>query len=378
MAEIARVALVRSDNRRGALAQALHLVRDDVRDVVRPDVLVKPNLVSQRRQVPSTHADALSATLDALFAAGARRATVAEGASDASNGFEALGLRREVAGRPVEFFDINRDETNWDVIRLRGVDGTPLDARVSRTIAGAACRVSLALLKTHVNTAVTMSLKNMLSGVHPADRIRMHGYPVGNGSTGWKRPIVEFLKGDSVLVTLLTRLQGRVRNGLNLLNGKARDLHGQRLSPADLGFLRSVVALHENLVELVRFVRPHLSVLDGFVAMHREGPRHGTPIRLGLALAGTDPVAVDAIGAAAMGFDPMRIGYLRLAHEAGLGIADPERIEVLGDVLAKVARRCVPHSNVFIHRHWDRPSLAGSGTVPAPHLGLAKQRAQSR
>jgi uncharacterized protein (DUF362 family) len=378
MAEIARVALVRSDNRRGALAQALHLVRDDIRDVVRPDVLVKPNLVSQRRQVPSTHAAALSATLDALFAAGAERATVAEGASDASVAFEALGLRREVAGRPVRFFDINRDETEWDVLTLHGVDGAPLDARVSRTIAGAGCRVSLALLKTHVNTAVTMSLKNMLSSVHPADRIRMHGYAVGNGSTGWKRPIVEFLKGDSVLVNLLTRLQGRVRNGLNLLNGKAHDFNGRRLSKADLGFLQSVVALHENLVELVRFVRPHLSVLDGFNAMHREGPRHGTPIRLGLALAGTDPVAVDAIGAAAMGFDPMRIGYLRLAHEAGLGVADPERIEVVGDPLAKVARRCVPHSNVVIHRHWDRGSLTQSGAVPSPHLGMGAQRARTR
>jgi uncharacterized protein (DUF362 family) len=378
MAEIARVALVRSDNRRGALAQALNLVRGDIRDVIQADVLVKPNLVSQRRQVPSTHADALSATLDALFDAGAERAIVAEGASDASKGFEALGLRREVAGRPVQFFDINRDEANWDVIKLRGVDGGPLDARVSRTIAGSGCRVSLALLKTHVNTGVTMSLKNMLSSVHPADRIRMHGYAKGNGSTGWKRPIVEFLKGDSVLVTLLTRLQGRVRNGLNLLNGKAHDLQGRRLSTADLGFLRSVVALHQNLVELVRFVRPHLSVLDGFVAMHREGPRHGTPIRLGLALAGTDPVAVDAIGAAAMGFDPMRIGYLRLAHEAGLGVADPARIEVVGDPLTKVARRCVPHSNIVIHRHWDQASLMPTSAVPAPHLELGAQRAPTR
>jgi uncharacterized protein (DUF362 family) len=377
MAEVARVALVRSDNRRGALAQALHLIRDDLRAVIRRDVLVKPNLVSQRRQIPSTHAHALSATLDALFAAGAERAIVAEGASDATAGFERLGLRREVAGRPVSFFDINRDETEWDVLTLRDVDGNPMEARVSRTIAGADCRVSLALLKTHVNTGVTFSLKNMLSSIHPADRVRMHGYAGGNGSTGWKRPIVEFLKGDSVAVTLLTRLQGRVRNALNLLNGKSRDRDGRSLSQADLGFLRSVLALHENLVALTRVVRPHVSVIDGFDAMHREGPRHGTPIRLGLALAGTDPVAVDAVAAAAMGFDPFRVGYLRLAHEAGLGVADLLRIEVVGDSLATVAGRCVPHSNDIVHRHWDR-GRAAPDVIPAPHLERATRRAGTK
>lgn len=367
MTGVARVALVKSDDRRGAVAQAMELVVDDVRRAVRGDVVLKPNFVSHRRALASTHPDALSAALDALLAAGAGPVTIAEGASDARAGFERLGHRREVEGRPVRFFDINRDEARWDDLVLTGVDGSPLEARVSRTVARAGCRVSLALLKTHVNVMLTMGLKNMLSSVHPDDRVRMHGYSGGNGSTGWKRPIVEFLKGDTPLVNLLTRLQGRVRNGLNRLNGKLGDTTGRRLSAADRAFLGSVVALNQNLVALTRAVGPHLSVLDGFVAMHREGPRHGTPIRLGLALAGTDPVAVDAVGAAAMGFDPMRVGHLRLAHETGLGVADLERIEVVGDPLDRVRRRCVPHSNVVVHRHWDG---IGESAIPAPHVGV--------
>jgi len=379
MAAMTRVALVRSDNRRGALAQALHLVRDDVRRVVAADVLIKPNLVSHARQVPSTHADALSATLDAVFAAGAARATVAEGATDASAGFDAFGLRREAEGRPVRFLDLNVEEHDWDRITLAGVDGRPLEARVSRTVAGSPCRVSLALLKTHVTAVVTMGLKNMLSSLHPADRVRMHGYAGGNGSAGWKRPIVEFLKGDSRLVNLLTRAQGRARNVRNALVGKSGARGWERLSKADLRFLASVAAMNRNLVTLSSIVGPHLSVLDGFVAMHREGPRHGTPIRLGLAAVGTDPVAVDAVGAAAMGFDPMAIGYLRLAHEAGFGVADLSRIEVVGDPLSEVARRCVPHSNHAVQRHWER---AGSPTtaraIPGPHAPAASRVAAGR
>ena len=103
--------------------------------------------------------------------------------------------------------------------------------------------------------------------------------------------------------------------------------------------------MNRNLVALSRVAKPHISVVDGFVAMHREGPRHGTPIKLGTVVAGTDAVAVDAVAAAVMGFDPMRVGYLEYAHEAGLGIADLDAIAIVGDPIASVARRCVPHSN---------------------------------
>ena len=105
------VAVVRGDNRRGAVAQALALIADDLRAVVTPDVLIKPNLVSHRDQLPSTHAETLSATLDAVLAAGGRRVTVAEGASDASAGFERFGYRRETLGpaRPVPRHQPRRD-----------------------------------------------------------------------------------------------------------------------------------------------------------------------------------------------------------------------------------------------------------------------------
>ena len=189
MDQTVNVAVVRGDNRRGAVAEALALIADDLRDCVTPHVLIKPNLVSHRVQLPSTHADTLSATLDAVLAAGAAAVTVAEGASDATAGFERFGYHREAWGRPVRFLDLNRDETEWEPLELTGVDGAPLTARLSRTIARPTCRVSLALAKTHVTSMVTLSLKNMLSSIHPADRIMMHGHAGGgNGYRGWKRP----------------------------------------------------------------------------------------------------------------------------------------------------------------------------------------------
>jgi uncharacterized protein (DUF362 family) len=380
------VAIVRSDNRRGAVAEALALIADDVRSIVTPEVVIKANLVSHQRQLPSTHADTLSATLDAILGAGAHRVTIAEGASDASAGFDRFGFRRETFGRPVAYFDINRDETNWDRLQLTGVDGSPLVARLSRTIAGATCRVSLALMKTHVTSMVTFSLKNMLSSIHPDDRIMMHGHAGGgNGYRGWKKWVVEFLKGDSTVVNALTRSLGRVRRIQSSLLGKNQEQAWRTLKPAEIAYLRSVEAMNRNLVALSNQAKSHLSVVDGFIAMHREGPRHGTPIKLGTIVASTDAVAVDAVAAAVMGFDPLRIGYLKYAQEAGLGVADLDRMTLLGDPLSQVRRACVPHSNHAIQRHWDQLEQISRSTspkrdsaIPAPHSAVARASEHAR
>jgi hypothetical protein len=54
-----------------------------------------------------------------------------------------------------------------------------------------------------------------------------------------------------------------------------------------------------------------------------------------LILAASDSVAIDAIAARLMGFDPLSIPFLRMAHERGLGIADPRDIELVGDDVSK-------------------------------------------
>lgn len=383
MNEAVKVAVVKSDCRRDAVAQALALIEPEIRAVVRPQVLVKPNLVSHRVQRASTHADALSALVDTLLAGGATNITVAEGASDATAGFARFHFAREVWGRPVRFFDINREETAWEPLDLVGLRGEPLVARVSQSVTQAPCRVSLALAKTHVTSIVTLSLKNMLSSIHPEDRIMMHGHAGGgNGYKGWRRLVVELLKQDHMFVSALTRFMGRARNARTLLQGKGRAEGWRRLSRADLGFLRSVEAMNRNLVRLAERTRPHVSIVDGFIAMHREGPRHGTPIRLGTIVAGTDPVAVDAVAAAMMGFDPLEIGYLRYAQEAGLGTADLAAITIVGDPIESVGKRCVPHSNHAVARHWSRlPDIEARWTTspaparPAPH-GMGRPHAR--
>ena len=97
--------------------------------------------------------------------------------------------------------------------------------------------------------------------------------------------------------------------------------------------------MHEVLVDLLymqRELHPAVfTVMDGTVAGDGAGPRTMIPRVKNLILAATDSVAIDAIAAKLMGFDPMSIPFLRMAHERGLGIADPRDIELVGDDVSK-------------------------------------------
>jgi uncharacterized protein (DUF362 family) len=98
--------------------------------------------------------------------------------------------------------------------------------------------------------------------------------------------------------------------------------------------------IHETLVDLLTIQKEiHTGifcVMDGTTAGNGEGPRTHVPVVKNVILAGADQVACDAVAAKMMGFEPLDIGYIRLAHERGLGVGDPAEIEVVGDDVAAV------------------------------------------
>src|SRR5439155_1445117 len=71
---------------------------------------------------------------------------------------------------------------------------------------------------------------------------------------------------------------------------------------------------------------------DGTTAGNGPGPRTMYPVVKNVMLASADQVAIDAVSAKMMGFDPLSLDYIRLAHEDGLGTGDPREIEIVGDV----------------------------------------------
>lgn len=94
--------------------------------------------------------------------------------------------------------------------------------------------------------------------------------------------------------------------------------------------------IHETLVDLLAIQKEiHaglFAVMDGTTAGDGPGPRTMRPVIKDVMLASEDQVAIDAVAASMMGFDPMSLPYIRLADEQGLGNGRRENIEITGDV----------------------------------------------
>jgi uncharacterized protein (DUF362 family) len=93
--------------------------------------------------------------------------------------------------------------------------------------------------------------------------------------------------------------------------------------------------IHETIVDLLAIQKEIHSglfaTMDGTTAGNGPGPRTMTPEVKNVILASADQVAIDAVSAKLMGFDPLSIDYIRLAHDRGLGVGDWREIELVGD-----------------------------------------------
>jgi len=120
---------------------------------------------------------------------------------------------------------------------------------------------------------------------------------------------------------IYTTLTGSMKNAFGgLLNSRRHYTHS---------------VIHETLVDLLAIqkeIHPGIfTLMDATFVGNGPGPRTMVPVEKGLILASSDSVAIDAVAAKIMGFDPMKIDYIRLAHEDGLGVGRIEEIEVLGE-----------------------------------------------
>jgi uncharacterized protein (DUF362 family) len=166
--------------------------------------------------------------------------------------------------------------------------------------------INLPKVKTHLNTLVTLGLKNQKGLLSYADKKRFH-------RNGLHRPVAELL---SVIRPDLTIL-----DGFWAIEG------------------------------------------DGPLA-------GGGRVKLGAVAAGTDPLAVDSVGCRLMGIDPMEVEHLRLAHQMNLGDTDPEVLgDRLEDCVRKFKRPEMELLKIMGLRN-QRTPLACSLCGAAAHQGL--------
>jgi len=99
--------------------------------------------------------------------------------------------------------------------------------------------------------------------------------------------------------------------------------------------------LSRAVVELCQIVRPTVNVIDctARTIVHQLGTGYISEQEQagsGLLIVGSDIVAVDAVGCALMGIDPMKVRTVSLGTAAGLGESDLTRLDIAGEELKRL------------------------------------------
>jgi uncharacterized protein (DUF362 family) len=147
--------------------------------------------------------------------------------------------------------------------------------------------INVPKLKTHNMNITTLCMKNLMGVVNVWDR---------------------HYCGQSV---------GELPEAMKALDPKSRPVHEHHQE-----------GLGKRLTDLAKVVKPQLNVVEGIVGREGSGFQHGANYPCGLVVAGTNVVAVDALTSYLMGFDPLKVIYLRIAAEAKVGCNDVSRLRV--------------------------------------------------
>ncbi len=242
------VAISSGRGRKGNVARCLELIRSEVEEKLLEAgrVLVKPNMVTVRRQLAATHRDTLDAVLKFLRSIGDIEILVGE---IPAIGSAEEGYRNYRYHEVCERYGAKLVDPSGECVEVRVFDSSlgELRAKASKLMLETPI-ISVAPAKTHDTVLVTLSLKNVAVGM--------------------------------------------------LLKGEKQKIH------------QGYKAINLSIFRLSRLANIMLAVVDGYEAMEGEGPVSGTPVKWGVCVAGTSGAQVDSTVAWMMGVNPRQVGYL--------------------------------------------------------------------
>ena len=237
-------------------------------------VLLKPNVYCPSPPPTTTDPRVITALIRLAKEAGARKVTVAEGRSISTalyrKGFETTRACFEATG-----MDKAAEENGADIVYLEDDEFMEVShpdalvltkASVPKTIYEAEVLINVPVMKNHSLTLVTLGIKNLHGTVSDDNKLFGHDY---------KR-------------------------------------------------------IPQKLVDILRYHRPALTVIDGVKGQEGDHANFGKVVDTNAIIVSTDTVAADAAACAIMGLDNLEADTTRLGHEQGLGIGDINEIEIVG------------------------------------------------
>jgi uncharacterized protein (DUF362 family) len=278
-----RVVLVKTDDRVAGTRRAIELFQPQ--SFSGKTVFLKPNYNTGDPAPAATDANSLEALIQEIQQGGASQITVGDrsGMADTRQAMQTKGafdLAERYGLNAIVFDELARDD--WQSFPAEGTNWQRGFA-IARPVLNADAIVSTCCLKTHrFGGHFTLSLKNTIGMV------------------------AKYLPGDSY--------------------NYMRELHS---SPTQ----RLMIA------EVNKTYRPALVLVDGVEAFVGGGPEAGTVARPGVILAGTDRIAVDAVGIAILrslgttnsisNGSIWNLEQIRRAADLGLGATNADQIEII-------------------------------------------------
>jgi uncharacterized protein (DUF362 family) len=323
----AKVSLVKGENRRKNIYEALVAIDDQIRPALakRKYVLIKPNGLDPNRQLISTHPDAVHGVLDYLAPRYKGPVVIAEcGSAPSRRAMDEFGWSKIFTEhKPLDIkLEVPNEDGRYELMHGIDYDMHLIPIRLgARFVDPDAFLISSSVMKTHNMVVATLSIKNVVLGA-----------PLPP-PPGQNRPWGE--------------------------NEKRK-------------FHVGIRAGNYNMYLGIQRMIPNwgVGIVDGFEGMEGNGPVSGTPVPHRIALASTDFLAVDRVGLECMGIDASWPGYLNYAYQSGLGQYDLAKIDVIGARVADVRRSYRLHADVDRMLEWrgpmqDLPPNLGRNRRPA-------------
>ncbi|HJX24118.1 MAG TPA: DUF362 domain-containing protein [Candidatus Bathyarchaeia archaeon] len=249
-----------------------------IKSVVSPGsrVLVKPNLLKPTQNLGvTTNPKVTEAVINLIKKAKPKEIIIAESSEvnkDTAESFEVSGTKAVAERTGVKFVDLKKDQ----IVEIKIPKGRALkELRVPETVINCDVLINVPVMKTHIQTGVSLSMKNLKGFLPDEEKKRVHLMDL-------EQAIVDFnsvFKTDLVVMDATTALEGLGPN-----------------SPP------------------------------------------GKPVPMDLIIAGRNRLAVDMVATAIMGFEPKTLRFIRKAVAAGFGPRKIDDIEILGPRIEEVKR----------------------------------------
>lgn len=304
------VGVVRGEDRRKNVYEALVAIDDQIRPRLKTKkyVLIKPNNVGTVGQLGMTQADALRGILDYL--APRFKGPVVIGESSAGetlqgfDNFKYTALPAEYKPHKLTLVDFNQ-EARYVIMPLLDFDLHVVPARLAaRCFDPDAFIISSAVMKVHNIAVVSLAVKNMVLGAP------LHQAPKETPRWSDKR-----------------RYHAGIRQSLYNIY-----LTAQKMQP----FWGA-------------------AIIDGFEGIEGGFGAGGTPVPSRVAIASTDFISADRVGAEVMGINANWLGWMKYCGEVGVGQWDLSRIDVRGTQIASVQKKYRLHPDIELQLKWMGP-----------------------